>query len=176
MNEQIIDWMKNKSSCKYSFDAFVKKEHLKFDNEISIDLPKLYFKRAKSDIQFSGIIINSYKEQMNWAIITSYYSAYYGAQSLLSLKNYKSNSHIATICAIIYFYYENGLNEEDIIKLGKLGENNIESFQELKEIREKASYSIAEEFEEIQAKNCRGMAFDFLDSVELILRNTNIIK
>lgn len=167
MNSQISIWLKNKKAVEKSFNNYIKNGMLK--EEIDSSLSSLHLKRARQDIEFSGHIISDRKENIHWAIVTSYYSAYHSAMALLSSKNYSSKSHIATICALIFLFYDAGLSENNIVKFHKLSENSIGSFDELKEKREMANYSVAVDFELLVAESMRENALDFINRVEEIL-------
>lgn len=167
MNSQINIWLKSKKSVEKSFNNYIKLGMLKEENNSS--LSSLHLKRARLDIEFSGHIISNRKENIHWAIISSYYSAYHSAMALLSLKGYSSKSHIATICALIFLFYDSGLSENDIFIFHKLSEKSIGSFDDLKEKREMANYSVAIDFELLVAESMRENAMDFINRVEEIL-------
>lgn len=167
MNMNIQTWLKNRKSVEKSFNDYLSKGMLREESDLS--LSSLHLKRARLDIEFSGYVIEEKVDHIHWGIVSSYYGAYHSAMALLSSKGYSSKSHIATICALIHLFYESGLSEDDILKLHKLNENSITNFDELKEKREMANYSVANDFEIIVAKRVHENAMDFINKVEEIL-------
>jgi len=171
MNSQIELWLRNKSSVEKSFNNYLEKGILKLEE--NSNLSKLHMRRARLDIELAGRLIEEMIEHSPWVVVTSYYSAYHSAMALLVFKNYTSKSHLATLCALIYLYYEYGLDEDDILKFHKLSEDSIGDFDEFKEKREMANYSVAKDFEVLVAKNVRANALNFINRVEEILEVKN---
>jgi len=172
LNEQIIIWLENRKAVEKSFNGFLKLGRIKKDESI-INLVNNHFERAKKDLYFSNEIISKYEDYTYLVYVCTYYSAYHGALSLLAKKGYKSDNHTATLCAIIYFYYNKGLNLEDIENIASinqtLSKENIEEFDELKNKREESHYRVDITFEKIKAMENRKIAQNFLNKVEEIL-------
>lgn len=92
--------------------------------------------------------------------------------ALCALKGYKTKSHIATIAILIKFFYPQHLSEEDLKTVAKtiMVEDDIREFVELKNYREDATYSISVEYERKLADNLGEKAIEFVNKVEMIIR------
>lgn len=90
--------------------------------------------------------------------------------ALISKKGYSSKNHLATLCALIKFYYGK-LNNEDIklVSISSLEKEEVSYFVYAKEKRETASYGISEEFNKNEAIDLKDKTIQFLNKTREIL-------
>ena len=130
-NPQIVDekidfYTKNKVLIKQEFDESEIKGHIE---------------KAEHN---SNFIQDTLKQNYtDWAIVGCYYASYHIALALLLKKGFASKNHDATLCILIKYYLQKGLNRDDIELVNKayLDNNDILFYVQSKQEREKASYS-----------------------------------
>jgi len=111
------------------------------------------------------------KRFYDWIIVGCYYAIYHASLALLSTKGYSSKNHLATLCALIYLYYEGEITKEDIelIAESSIEKEEVTYFVEAKNKRETASYGISEEFSKNEAEKLRIKTIVFVNKVKEIL-------
>ena len=127
--------------------------------------------KAKRNLRFSRKIIDEMKDFYEWSITAQYYAIYQAALALCALKGYKTKSHIATMALIISHYYPKEVSKKDMEQMDQatMMKEDIKGFGELKQFREKASYSIAIEYEKELAEISAQKASEFVMKAERII-------
>lgn len=139
-------WMNNKKQCENSFRFYLKKGIIKKEEEKQ-HLSKSHINKTDSNLDFINSLLKG-KRFYDWIIVGCYYAIYHASLSLLSIRGYSSKDHLATLCALIYFYYtplnKSKLNKEDIelIIKSSIEKQEVSYFVEAKDKRETASYGI----------------------------------
>jgi len=165
-------WMENEKKGKSSFDNYLRKEVIKIENEKE-NLSKSHIKKADSNLNFIIHLLNE-KKFYDWSIVGCYYAIYHASLSLLAIKGYSSKNHLATLCSLIYLYYdpsqEDKLNKEDIELIAKtsIEKEEISYFVDAKNRRESASYGISE-FNKQEAEELKEKTVLFINKIKQIL-------
>lgn len=108
----------------------------------------------------------------DWAVTIYYYAIYHSALALVSKLKYKTKSHVAAICFLIYYYYhkEKIMDEEDIdLVAASLSKEDIETLTTTKSMRERASYDVHAVFEKTIAGDAKAKSAKFLNKVREVL-------
>lgn len=167
-------WLKDKNECHLWLSRYINTKVLRK----STDESKLYLKKADHNLNFANWIFEKHKERAeifkeetfyDWVIDIYYYAIYHAALAMTSRDGYKSKSHSATLCYLIYYHHHSQkvLNEKDVeLIAGFLNKGDIETIGISKEIREKASYDIHESFGEKLAKQIQEEAIDFINKIK----------
>ncbi|MCG2718400.1 MAG: HEPN domain-containing protein [Nanoarchaeota archaeon] len=177
--KKIKEWLEQPSTAEKELKSFVQKKII-----IEID-GKKWIKRhlEKSDhnLDFAtlinGLHQNIIKEKFpkrtfyDWVAISYYYAVYHAALALLANLDYKSKSHLATLCGIIVHYYHKTklLEKEHIEILGKISKANVEQFRETQSLRERASYGTSTNFEKSLANLAKEDSINFVNKIKEIL-------
>lgn len=163
-------WMKNKEECKKAFNEYLTEKTLIKEEEIE-HLSKSHMNKADYNLNFINNLLKQ-KKFYDWVITGCYYTIYHAAMALITKKGYSSKSHLATLCALIYFYYEeNILGKEDIelIVKSSLEKEEVTYFVEAKNKRKTASYGISEEFSKSESEKLKIKTVIFVNKVKQIL-------
>ncbi len=170
------NWIENKNDCKAWLDSYINKEIIvkSEGNE------KLHYNKAEHNANLSNWL-NSKQDDLrtlfddvfyDWVINSSYYASYHAALALVSKLKFKSKSHAATLCFIIYYYFhDNKLLEKEHLEIvaNALNKDDIEIITNSKSLRERASYNIDESFEKGIADDVRKNSLNFINKVRGIL-------
>jgi len=172
----------DKKYCEKAFKFFIKNKTIKRTDS---KLFEKYLNKAITNLEFSNFILDehqfSIKEKLlgksfyDWCIIIYYYSIYHAISALLVKAGYESKNHLASISALTFIYYhkENILNKKDIefvIKNIHLKEEEIEFIASSKDLRERASYRVDENFDLLLATNLQKKTVDFVNKIKNILK------
>ncbi|MEM5812058.1 MAG: hypothetical protein QXG91_04975 [Candidatus Aenigmatarchaeota archaeon] len=176
-----IVWLENKKECEKWNNFYLKKKILRKQRL----RPKDYFKKALHNLDFANWIYEKHKNEIkklfgkqrffDWVIVIYYYAIYHAALALIASKNLFSKSHLATLNALIlYFYHEKKIEKEDVEVVVEsiskaLEREDIEDIVETKELRERASYEPGYEFEESLVEIAKLNATRFIERVREIL-------
>ncbi|MBU5678752.1 MAG: hypothetical protein QXJ96_03270 [Candidatus Aenigmatarchaeota archaeon] len=174
-------WLENRKECKKWNNFYLQKKILRKQSL----KPKDYFIKALHNLDFANWIYEKHKNEIknlfgeqrffDWVIVIYYYAIYHAALALIASKNLFSKSHLATLNALIlYFYHEKKIEKEDveivIESISKVLEReDIETIVETKELRERASYGASYEFEESLVETAKSNAIKFIEKVRSIL-------
>lgn len=142
---------------------------------------KRYLEKADHNLDFAVFVTELHKTMIkerfpnqtfyDWITVAYYYAVYHAALALIANLDFKSKSHLATLCGIINYYYHKrrGLERRHVEILGKIEKDNIEQFLETQGLRERASYGVSLRFEERLARMARTDAVEFINRVKEIL-------
>ncbi|MEK6915656.1 MAG: HEPN domain-containing protein [Nanoarchaeota archaeon] len=166
-------WMEDYDKVDSSFDFYLKKDLIKKENE-TIFLSASHLKKAEYNIDFVNLLMDS-KKFYDWIIVGCYYTIYHSALALITKKGFSSKNHLATLCALIKFYYSRNkiLKKEEIELVSKssLQKEEVSYFVYAKEKRETASYGISEEFNKSEAEDIHKKTIKFLNRCREILES-----
>ena len=165
-------WLENPKEVENSFNFYSDKEVLKQEKEIK-SLPISHLKKAEYNLKFINFLKEN-KRFYDWIIIGCYYTIYHSALALITRKGFSSKNHLATLCALIKFYYnkEKTLSSEEIKLVSKssLEKEEVSYFVYAKEKRETASYGLSEEFNKKEAEDLLKDTIQFLNKTREILQ------
>ena len=182
MKIEVKKLIAKKEYCEKVFNFFIKNKTIK---ETDQELFEKHLNKAINNLEFSNFILDehqlSIKEKLpnksfyDWSIIIYYYSIYHAISALIVKAGYESKNHLASISALTFIYYhkENILNKEDIefiIRNIHLKEEEIEFIASSKNIRERASYRVDEDFDLLLATDLQKKTADFVNKVKNILK------
>jgi len=172
--------IKEEKYCKKVFEFFIKTGAIRKE-QVSY---KRHLDKSLSNLEFANFILEErdlIKAKLNksfydWCIVIYYYAVYHSALALLSRIGYKSKNHLASICAIILFYYHknNVLEKEDInFIVDKIGikKEDVDFLIDSKELRERASYRVDESFDLMLVKKLQEETVEFVNKVRENLEN-----
>lgn len=173
-----IIWIKDKNECKKWLDGYIGRRVLvKTEDESSLSLRK-----TNHNLNFANWIMEKHKDEIpklfqneifyDWVINIYYYAIYHVASVLMSKEGYKSKSHFATLCYLIYNprHLKKSVDEKDIKFVAEsLDKEDIETIGYSKDLRERASYNIHESFELQLAKNLQEQTINFVNKIRGIL-------
>ncbi len=166
-------WLEDEKECDKSFLFYLEKGLLKKEPEKE-NLSKSHIKKVDYNLDFINFLLEE-KKYYDWIIIGCYYTLYHSTLALLGKKGYSSKNHLATLCALIKFYYSSennkNLTKEDIelIERVSLKKEEIGYFADAKNKRETASYGISEEFEKEEAEELLKKVILFVNKTKSIL-------
>lgn len=172
-------WLRDEKECKFWLDSYIRKKILKK----SPDESRLYLRKADHNLTFANWIIEKHKDEIpavfggdnfyDWVISIYYYAIYHAALALMSREGLTSKNHSATLAFLIYHHYhsQKALEKEDVeLIANSLGKEDIEALGISKELRERASYDVHEQFEKRLAEQIREQSVDFANKIKLILQ------
>jgi len=165
-------WLENEKEVENSLSFYLKKELLQKESETEF-LPISHLKKAEYNLKFVNFLKDN-KKFYDWIIVGCYYAVYHSALALITKKGFSSKNHLATLCALIKFYYqkkEKALTEEEIKLVSKssLEKQEVSYFAYAKEKRETASYGLSEEFNKREAESLLEKTIKFLNKSREIL-------
>jgi len=166
-------WFENKNELENSFSFYLRKGAIAKETETE-NLSKSLMNRADSNLDFINFLEKN-NQFYDWIIVGCYYAIYHASLSLLSRKGFSSKNHLASLCALIKFYYsgtENvSLTKEDIELVSKssLEKQEITYFAEAKEKRETASYTPSPSFTKLEAEDLKKKTIQFVNKCKEIL-------
>jgi uncharacterized protein (UPF0332 family) len=182
-------WLDKPQEIEKSFNFYLKKELIKKEDETKF-LPGSHLKKAEYNLKFINFLEDN-KKFYDWIIVGCYYTIYHCALSLITKKGFSSKNHLATLCALIKFYYvpkkesnqqeakesnpekEKALTKEEIklVSISSLEKQEVSYFAYAKEKRETASYGISEEFNKLEAEDLLKKTIKFLNKTREILES-----
>lgn len=96
--------------------------------------------KAEHNLRF--VIENIRLGFLDWAITGCYYACYHAALAVILTKGYSSKNHLATLCLLIKYFYNNGLDKSDIETLSSfIDYQDLLFYVEAKNKREDAAYT-----------------------------------
>jgi uncharacterized protein (UPF0332 family) len=114
-----------------------------------------HLKKAYHNLDLANKVFETHETQptfryegenyFDWVITICYYAMYQAALAALAAVGKEGENHLATVCALIYFYVhkKKRLGEQYLISLdmiAALAKQDVQKLVEKKEEREKASY------------------------------------
>ncbi len=152
------DWLQNVKLCERSMRFFEKPTILvikTLPKRIAKDNIFGHIRKAYHNLDLANKVFDMhegeaafrYKEEnyFDWVVTICYYAMYQASLAALAAIRKESETHAATVCALIYYYVhkKRRLAEEYLIALGRivaLARQDVQKLVEKKEEREKASY------------------------------------
>jgi len=172
-------WLKDKKECKVWLDIYIKKRIL----EKKKDESRLYFNKAEHNLNLANWLDAKHENEIpemfgeetfyDWVLSMYYYAVYHAGLALVSKLLFRSKSHTATLCFLIYYYYhkEEIIDEEDVELIAiSLEKEDIETITSVKSLRERASYDVHALFEKEIAEDARDKAVAFLEKVREVIQ------
>ena len=158
-----------KEGCKEAFEEYLNEGTINKEEEKE-NLSKSHLEKVDYNLDFINNLLKQ-KKFYDWIIIACYYAIYHASLALSSIKGYSSKNHLATLCALIHFYYKEELNKEDIELIAKsyLDKVEVTYFVEAKNKRETASYGVSKEFDKNEAEKLRVKTILFVNKAKEIL-------
>jgi len=157
------NWLEDENLNENSFRFYLRKEVISSEKE-TVFLSVSHLKKAENNLAFVNFL-NDQKKFYDWIIVGCYYIIYHSALALITKKGFSSKNHLATLCALIKFYYlkDKSLTKEQIELVSKssLEKEEISYFAYAKEKRETASYGISQDFNKKEAEDCLEIQFNF---------------
>ncbi len=175
-------WLKDKEDCKFWLDRYIGNKVLQKKKDES----QLYLRKTDHNLNFANWILEKHQDEIpevfgdeafyDWVVSIYYYAIYHAALSLISSDEYSSKNHSATLCFVIYHHYhlKKTLKEEDVeLVADSLKKEDIEILGSSKELRERASYNVHEDFEKKLAEESREQAVEFVNKIKSLLEESN---
>lgn len=165
------EWLENPKKVENSFKFYLKKEAIKEEKETGF-LSASHLKKSEYNLNFVNFLLDE-KRFYDWVIIGCYYTIYHSSLALITKKGFSSKNHLATLCALIKFYYKDSLNrkEVELVYRISLEKEEIGYFSHAKEKRETASYGLSEEFNKKEAEELKNKTVQFLNKCREILED-----
>lgn len=171
-------WLNDKKECGNWIGIYERKGQLKK----SADESGLHLRKTEHNLNLANWVFEKHKDEIpkvfgkesfyDWVISMYYYSVYHAALALISREGYKSKSHSATLCFLIYHHYhlQKAIDKEDVRLIARsLEKEDIETIGISKELRERASYDVHELFEKALAMHIREEAVVFVNKIKDML-------
>jgi len=174
-------WLDKLEKAESSFNFYLKKEIIKQEKETKF-LSISHLKKAEYNLRFVNFLTDE-KRFYDWIIVGCYYTIYRSALALIAKKGFSSKNHLATLCALIKFYYTpektptkaltKTLTKEEIelVSISSLEKEEVSYLTYAKEKRETASYGLSEEFNKIEAEDLLKKTIQFLNKCREILED-----
>jgi uncharacterized protein (UPF0332 family) len=123
---------------------------------------------GKASFRYEG------ENYFDWVITVCYYAMYQASLAALAAVRKEGETHVATVCALIYYYVhkKRRLEEEYLISLdmvGALAKQDVQKLVEKKEEREKASYDTSFTTQKGLAERALTDAREFVAKIREIL-------
>lgn len=179
----VIDKLiENEKYCREVFNFYIKKGVIKKTNP---DLFEKYLNKSLNNPEFGNFIFDEHKYSINkklkgktfydWVIIIYYYPLYHAVLALICESGFESKNHLASISAMTYIYYhkKNLLSKDEVqfvIDNFNINEDEIEFIAGSKELRERASYRVDENFNLSQAKHLQEKTVEFVNKINDIFK------
>lgn len=181
MKIEISRLIHDKNYCGKVFNFFINKEIIK---KVNPALFEKHLNKSFANLEFGNFVFSEHeysikkklknKKFYGWCVVIYYYAIYHSVLALISKAGFYSKNHLASISVLTYIYYHkrNVLEKEDIgfviSNLNIQGED-IKFIFDSKDIREKASYGVDEEFDFRIARELQEKTADFVNKVKEIL-------
>jgi len=182
------DWTKSPVTCSSSLRFFEGQGQIK---SLSVNIAKDnvlgHMKKANHNLRLANRIFNmqennqfefKYTDETNfdWVVTISYYAMYQSCLAALAAVRKTGESHAATTCALIHYYFhkKKRLNEQYLLALEQIGALASQDIQKLvggKGQREKASYDSSVVTQRGIAQLALTDARDFVVQIRAILEN-----
>src|SRR3989344_2662648 len=172
-------WLKEKKECKVWLDIYIKKRIL----EKKKDESRLYFNKSEHNLNLANWLNVKHENEIPemfgdktfyvWVLRMYFSVVYHAGLALVSKLLFKSKSHMATLCFLIYYYYhgEEIINEEDVELVAiSLEREDIETITNVKSLRERASYDVHALFEKKTAEEAKDKTIVFLGKVRGVIQ------
>jgi len=152
------DWLQSAKLCERSMKFFEKPKIAAIKTlprRIAKDNVSGHLRKAYHNLDLANKVFNLHEGEatfryegenyFDWVITICYYAMYQASLATLAAVRKESETHTATVCALIYYYVhkKKRLNEEYLISLdmiAALAKQDVQKLVEKKEEREKASY------------------------------------
>lgn len=182
MKVEINKLVENREYCKEVFNFFIKKEIIKETNPA---LFEKYLNKSLNNLEFGNFVLSEHKYSIkkklkgksfyDWCIVIYYYAIYHAVLALVSKAGFESKNHLASISALTYIYHHkrNLLNQEDIqfiIDNFNISGEEIEFIASSKELRQKASYRVDENFDLLAAKDLQEKTADLINKIKALMK------
>jgi uncharacterized protein (UPF0332 family) len=142
-----------------------------------------HLKKAYHNLDLANKVFETHEAQpfryegenyFDWVITICYYAMYQAALAALAAVGKEGENHLATVCALIYFYVhkKKRLGEQYLIALdmiAALAKQDVQKLVEKKEEREKASYDTSFVTQKGLAERALTDAREFLVKIREIL-------
>ncbi len=107
----------------------------------------------------------------DWAIVGCYYASYHAAIALIMTKGHRSKNHLATLLLLIKYFYDKGLDRNDIETMTTLLDyHDLLFYVESKNKREDAAYTTRLNYDDSQVKEMRMKTALFISKSKEILK------
>lgn len=166
--KELITLLSEEKILKRKIDIFMKKKVVRFQ-EIDKNEIKGHIQKAEHNLRF--VLDNIKLDYLDWAITGCYYSVYHSALALILKKGYVSKNHDATLCILVFEYYNKGLEDSDLelINDSFLNYQDFLFYVRYKDKREEASYSTKILYNKEFVMMLRKKTINFIDKVKNIL-------
>ncbi|MBU3913338.1 MAG: hypothetical protein KKE50_04555 [Nanoarchaeota archaeon] len=186
MKIEINRLIEEKEYCRDVFNFFINKEIIKKTNPA---LFEKHLNKSLNNLEFGNFVLSEHnysikkklkgKSFYDWCVVIYYYAIYHAVLALISKAGFESKNHLASISALTYIYYhkKNLLNKEDIqmiIDNFNIKGEEIEFIANSKEMREKASYRVDEDFGIALAEDMRKKTVDFVNKIKMLLEEKEL--
>jgi uncharacterized protein (UPF0332 family) len=172
------EWLKDKEKCRKWLNFYFKNNQIKKKTNESI----FYLKKTDHNLKLANWLYEKHENEIpklfknesfyDWIINMYYYSIYHSILALISKEGYESKSHYASLCFIIYnnYYQKKNLSKDEINSIGRfLTKEDIELIGFSKELRERASYNVHEDFEKDLAEKIRINAINLINKIKSLV-------
>ena len=95
----------------------------------------------------------------------------YDSLERLIKKGFVSKNHNATLCFLMYYYSEFGIEDIKLFEDLTFKEEEVKFYSNLKNSRQKASYTTKLSFTKDEIENLRERTILFVNKIELLLKN-----
>ena len=152
------DWLQSTNLCERSMKFFEKPKIATIktlSKRIAQDNVLGHLRKAYHNLDLANKVFDMHEGEasfryegenyFDWVITICYYAMYQASLAALAAVRKESETHAATVCALIYYYVhkKKRLGEEHLISLdmiAALARQDVQKLVEKKEEREKASY------------------------------------
>lgn len=179
---EIDKLIEDKRYCEKVFYFFIKNRTIK---RVDSHLFEKYLNKSLNNLDFGNFIFDehdySIKEKLSnrkfydWCIIIYYYSIYHAISALLTKAGFESKNHLASISALTFIYYHKKdiLSKNDlslVIEGLNIKSEEIEFIFDSKNLRERASYRVDEDFNLMMARDLQKKTVEFVNKIRRLLR------
>ncbi len=165
---ELEKYISNHEVMNEIISEFVKKEIIKTEN---IDNAGIQGHLLKSERNLKFVNDNIKLDYFDWAITGCYYASYHSALALIMTKGFSSKNHLATLLLLIKYFYNKGLNKEDIQSLATLLDyQDILFYVESKNKREDATYSTKTTYTKQDVEQLRMKSTLFVSKIKEMLK------
>ena len=168
-------WLEDEKKREKDFATYLKFKQVKKETEIK-ELVQGHLEKANHNLKFVKSTLDL-KDFNDWAIVSAYYSIYHASLALCALKGYSTKDHNATLLILIREFYQKGLEKAEIEMINKttVEKEDVLYYIQMKNQRNKASYSINKIFDAEEAESLRKLAIHFVNKAKDIIDNSKQI-
>ncbi len=151
------DWLRNARLCNESMRYFEKHGLIqRLGTNVATDNVQGHLRKAYHNLRLANRLFDMHENNQfefryegetnfDWIVTMCYYAMYQACLAALAAVRKTGETHIATVCAMVYHYFhkEKRLNEQYLLALEQVGTLASQDIQKLiasKEQREKVSY------------------------------------